>query len=69
MKVRIAIAITPNGNWTAAGYKGCEDESPQSVLDVYVDEMVGEVYHWIEADVPIPKQETFDGQVSEPITK
>lgn len=52
VRVRIAVAVDPGGNWCASGWM---TGSPESMMDNCLDEVgAGEARFWIEADVPLP---------------
>lgn len=61
IRVRIAIAISPNGEWAAAGYSGAikdDDIKDMVFIDALPD---GERFHWIEADVPVQQPLNIEG--------
>ena len=64
VRVRIAVAVSPNGEWAAAGYSGNKSDNDVKEM-VFIDGLPdGEQFHWIEADVPIPQVETIEGKVA-----
>ena len=52
-RVRIAVAITSNGDWHSGGYNDEEDRILQAEANFNEDPDV--VFYWIEADIPIPE--------------
>jgi hypothetical protein len=53
VRVRILVAVDRNGKWISHGASGeSEAEARQWIFIEDLEE--GEVYHWIEADVPLP---------------
>jgi hypothetical protein len=53
VKVRILVAVDCSGNWTSHGHSGESDTAMKDWIDIDNLEY-GEVYHWVEADVPLP---------------
>lgn len=63
VRVRIAVAVQPDGGWNAAGW---EDGSDNEKLDAALQPMTNNAAHvWIEAEVPVPPEVTIEGQVKE----
>jgi hypothetical protein len=64
VRVRILVATDRKGQWVAGGYwKNTSDEAKEWL---YIDDLEdGEIYHWIEADVPLPAEDgpTIEGVV------
>lgn len=50
VRVRIAVAVDPQGRWAAQGWFASDPDW----TDVICDVGSGEVRYWIEADVPLP---------------
>ena len=68
VRVRIPVAVAPNGEWNAAGWSGDEREDGlESVLEgmphQFKDHQIRVSY--IEADVPLPEDNTIEGKVSD----
>jgi len=62
VRVRIAVAVCPDGEWAAAGNWEYSGEAIRDI--VFIDELPGsESWHWIEADIPLPKPQTIEGEV------
>jgi hypothetical protein len=53
VKVRIAVAVDPEGNWNSCGWS--DAPSDKSMTDIAAD-MVGdgEAHFWLTAELPIP---------------
>lgn len=67
VKVKIAVVIDDEGNWTANGWNDGEKECMGICLDI-IDIIDGDVQRfWVEAELPIPKIKTFSGTVEEEI--
>lgn len=70
VRVRIAVAVDETGDWSASGWRLTPGRSPAGHYDemqgIALDGVMGKhvVYHWIEADIPIPEETTH---VVEPI--
>ena len=64
VRVRIAVAVTPNKNWHAAGCCGTNDVVASDWATSRFPSALNQVVHWIEADVPIPQTQTVEGQVT-----
>lgn len=61
MKVRIAVAVDADGDWSAVGSRGLSDEKSAG----YAADTVSDPYHvrFVEADVPLPDTSTIEGEV------
>lgn len=61
-KIRIALAIDPNGTWNASGWS---DETDECKMGNAVD-CIGqnEARYWIECEVDIPEVKTIQGVVN-----
>lgn len=64
VKVRIAIAVCPNGEWSAFGLWRMNDE--QKKENTFVDDFAegSEQFYFIEAEVPLPHAQVIKGAVS-----
>lgn len=52
VKVRIAVAVDPDGKWAATGWEGLKtDEAFDFILD---DLKHGESRFWLTAELPVP---------------
>ena len=60
VRVRIAVAVCPNGEWLAHGMSGQDDDE---VLLYVVGRAENEVLRWVEADIPLPEPQTIEGEV------
>lgn len=54
VKVRIRVAIWPNGKWIAYGDEGREDSLIRSHEDILEVLPPGESITWVTADLPLP---------------
>ena len=55
VRVRILVAIDRDGKWTALGAWSYTDDEMKDLI--FTDNLdPGEVYHWIEANVPLPTE-------------
>ena len=53
VKVRAAVAVDSDGNWSVSGWKGAEDETVMDIATEMVDP--GETRFWLTAELPIPE--------------
>lgn len=52
IKVRIAVAVDPEGNWSSAGWRGGSDDE---LMGIAIDETApGENRYFLEAKLDIP---------------
>lgn len=53
VKVRIAVAVTPEGEWNACGWSGTasDDDKMSMCVDLLAS---GEKRYWLEAELEIP---------------
>lgn len=67
VRVRIAVAVDPQGNWCASGWKvASEDAATREAMDVAVDAVeAGEARYWVEATLPIPVTRTVQADTTE----
>lgn len=64
IRVRIAVAVCPTGEWSASGYHGYDDAATKDC--VFTDDLPAEMtWHWIEADVPLPVEQLLKGRVTD----
>ena len=63
VRVRIAVAVDPDGFWSANGWAGSNEKVHMERACDTVGE--GEARYWLEADLPIPEQQTFEATVTE----
>ena len=64
VRVRIAVAIAPDGTWASGGYwrhKNDKERADNVFLDVISEH---EQIHFIEADVPVPIASTIEGALT-----
>lgn len=62
VRVRIAVAVCPNGEWQARGDSTHTDEESKDIIYM-CDLPTGETWHFIEADIPLPEPQTIEGEV------
>lgn len=68
MRVRVAVAVGSHGRWAAhaediEGDDGNEFAAREALL--HIAGRGTEAVYWLEADVPIPEQQTFEASVTE----
>lgn len=64
VRVRIAVAITPDGLWACAGnWDAPDDELMSFAIDRLYCQQQEADYYWIEADVPVPTTNVIIGEV------
>lgn len=63
-RVRIRVAICPDGQWSAGGHSGQSDEEMTKYL--FIDNLPGsENFYWVEAEIPVPSSDSvIEGDVS-----
>lgn len=67
VRVRIAVAVIPNGEWACAGWSTSHSAASYAndAFGRAVDSLEsGEARYWIEADIPIPETQTIAGTVT-----
>lgn len=63
VRVRIAVAVDENGDWSSAGW-GAKNKRPtpndDDLADIALDNVLGrnKCIHWVEAYIPLPVQPT-----------
>lgn len=62
VKVRIAVGVGPSGDWNAVGSCSLESHDAMALAVDCVD--AGEARYWVEAELPVPKATTVQGNVS-----
>ncbi len=68
VRVRIAVAVTPKGEWASGGYCVEDPQSDATASDLAIEclDRDGAVVHYIEADVPVPDEgSTVEGRVTD----
>lgn len=63
VRVRIAVAIDEDGEWSATGWYRYTDEEAKASAFKRLDGGVVESISWIVADVPIPTPQVIEGVV------
>lgn len=70
IKVRVAVAVNSNEQWSSSGAHNMPDEDAKSVALDGLDYIANsssrhaEVIHWVEADVPVPEGAEVSGEVT-----
>jgi len=55
VKVKIAVSVDSNGDWSAAGWSGGTD--PSEFHSYTIDALEpGENGYWLEAELPVPEK-------------
>ena len=63
VKVRIAVAVTPEGEWNACGWSGSESDDDK--MSICVDSLAsGEKRYWLEAELEVPSADTVQASAS-----
>jgi hypothetical protein len=64
VKVRIAVAVGPNGEWNAMGWSSGEasDSEKMSLCVEPIDP--GEARYWLEAELDVPEEPTVQASVT-----
>ena len=53
VKVRIAVAVDPDGDWNSCGWKDGDDKDKMGMCCDTLGS--GEARYWLEAELPIPE--------------
>lgn len=65
VKVRVAVAVDPTGNWNASGCKALpNEETMQLAVEPLWD---GEARYWLEAELDIPEVKTLTANVTKDV--
>lgn len=63
VKVRIAVAVTPEGDWSACGWSGTASDDDK--MSICVDSLAsGEKRYWLEAELEVPSVDVVQSSVS-----
>lgn len=55
VRVRIAVAVDPSGDWSASGWKTSNGPAGKEAMDIALDSVgEGEARYWVEAELPLP---------------
>jgi anti-sigma factor RsiW len=65
VKVRIAVAVDPSGNWNATGDANTSPANSMSNAVDFGDIAHGEARYWITAELPVPVVAEVPGCVEE----
>lgn len=64
VRVRVAVAVGPDGKWNATGWSGACDDG--EVMSLAIDSVEGgERRYWLEAWLEIPEIPTVEASVTE----
>jgi hypothetical protein len=61
VKVRIAVTVDSDGDWSASGWKGAQDDDAMGIAIDGVGENSSR--YWITAELPIHEVQTVAGSV------
>ena len=65
VKVRIAVGVTPEGEWNACGWSGAASDDDK--MSICVDSLAsGEKRYWLEAELEVPSVDVVQASVSAP---
>ena len=63
VKVRIAVAVAPEGDWNACGWSGTASDDDK--MSLCVDSLAsGEKRYWLEAELEVPSVDRVQASVS-----
>jgi hypothetical protein len=62
VRIKIAVAVTPDGDWNAAGWRNAKGETRR---DAAIEGLDADEYQtmWIEADIPLIETPVVRGEV------
>jgi hypothetical protein len=65
VKVRIAVAVDPDGDWNSAGWSKRDGQpAGEDAMELACDNVgTGERRYWIEAELMVPEPEDVQGEV------
>ena len=61
VKVRIAVAVTPDGDWNSAGWANGKDADKMALACETME--TGEARYWLEAELEVPSVRVIDAVV------
>ena len=64
VKVRVAVAVDPSGDWNATGWKKGTDVQMLAIASEIFD---NEACYWLEADLDVPEAKTVEASVTQDI--
>lgn len=60
IKVRIAVAVDPQGGWNAVGFGGAGEQDTMAAMSLAVEAVGdGEACYWIETELEVPEAKTY----------
>jgi hypothetical protein len=62
VKVRVAVAVDPQGDWASSGFSGQDEAEAHSYCTDHIQP--GESRYWLEAEVDIPEPVTVQAEVT-----
>lgn len=62
VKVRIAVAVDPSGDWNSAGWESGSDDDKMGIACETVAS--GEARYWLEAELDIPTATVVEASVT-----
>ena len=62
VKVKIALAIDPEGRWAVAGWSDADLDDLHSFAIDHIS--TGEARYWLTADVPIPETNELEAMLT-----
>lgn len=65
VRVRIAVVVNEDGNWSSAGYPEMTEADRNEVFNHLTDGLIRQL-HFLEAVVPLPSPATLSAQLVEP---
>ncbi len=65
VRMRIAVAVNPDGTWGAAGFSDADDCAWDCLYDSVIEAQSGHSQYFITAELPIPSIPEVAGEVEE----
>lgn len=63
VKVRIAVAVAPDGSWNASGFSSARDDGDK--MELAIEPIPdGEARYWLEAELRIPETKLVQAEVT-----
>lgn len=62
VKVRIAVAVGPDGDWNSSGWRDGDDKMKMELCTETVAN--GEARYWLEAELAVPEPEVVNAAVA-----
>lgn len=61
VKIRVAVAVDPQGDWHAVGWKDAHDPMSSAVETI----APGEARYWLTAELPIPEAVEVQAEIED----